>query len=65
MVIGRELKVRGVSFENFHIAPMIAEGLVGLRLIQRQERKFTNKFGKVIFENIIHFTPEKKRNKKL
>lgn len=57
IVIGRESRVRGVSFQNGRIVTALALGAAGLRLILRQERKFKNKFGEVIYEDILHFSP--------
>lgn len=59
MVIGRESKVRHVSFENYKIISAIAIGGAGFKLECRQERKFVNRFGQQIFEDILHFIPEK------
>ncbi len=55
-VVGRESTVRGVSFKNGSIVTSVAV-LCGFRLSLRQERKFTNVFGKLIYEDILHFTP--------
>ncbi len=57
IVIGRESKVRSVSFQNGQIVAALAAGGAGLRLVMRQERKFKNKFGSVIYEDILHFVP--------
>lgn len=57
VVIGRESKVRGVSFRNGQIVAALAAGGAGLRLVLRQERKFKNKFGRLIYEDILHLVP--------
>lgn len=57
IIIGRESKVRGVSFENYKILATLAVGGAGLRMICRQERKFINRFGKIIYEDLLHFIP--------
>lgn len=54
-VMGRESRVRGVPFFNGEIAANIAIEAIGYRLILRQERVFTNRFGQRIFEDILHF----------
>ena len=58
VIIGRESRVRHVSFENYKILSVIALGGAGLKLICRQERKFINRFGETIYEDILHFVPE-------
>ncbi|MBU7046768.1 MAG: DNA methyltransferase [Theionarchaea archaeon] len=55
MIIGRESNVRRVRFENYRILAMLALAGAGLDLICRQERKFTNRFGKTIYEDLLHF----------
>jgi len=57
IVVGRESRVRGVSFQNGRIVAALASGGAGLRLVMRQERKFKNKFGDIIYEDILHFAP--------
>lgn len=55
-VVGRESQVRGVAFYNGQIVTEVAINAVGLRLEMRQERVFKNKFGNLIYEDILHFT---------
>ena len=55
IVIGRESRVRRVRFENYKILSALAIEGTGLRLVCRQERKFINRFGKKIFEDVLHF----------
>ena len=59
IIIGRESHVRGISFENYKILSALAVGGAGLKLICRQERRYVNRFGKIIFEDILHFSPWK------
>lgn len=59
VIIGRESRVRRVSFENYKILLAIALGGAGLKLICKQERKFINRFGGTIYEDILHFMPER------
>lgn len=54
-VVGRESCIRGVSFQNGLLVSSLAE-LCGFALSLRQERKFKNKFGAVIYEDLLHFT---------
>ncbi len=60
LVIGRESKIKGVSFENYRILATLAVELAQFDLIARQERKFTNRFGKLIYEDILHLKPVSK-----
>jgi len=53
-VVGRESSIRGVSFQNGYLVSSLA-AMCGLELHLRQERKFKNKFGEVIYEDILHF----------
>ncbi|MBI3944539.1 MAG: DNA methyltransferase [Armatimonadetes bacterium] len=56
-VIGRESTVRGVPFHNARVVAALAEGAASLRLVLRQERKFTTRFGETIYEDVLHFVP--------
>ena len=53
LVIGRESNVRGVPFTNGQIVADILAGLSGFAPVNRQERKFGNKFGQTIYEDIL------------
>jgi hypothetical protein len=57
LVVGRESNVRGIPFQNGRIVAALAAGGAGLRLQLRQERKFKNKFGMTIYEDILHLLP--------
>jgi DNA modification methylase len=57
IIIGRKSKVCNVEFENYKILSALAVGGASLRLTCRQERKFINRFGKPITEDLLHFTP--------
>lgn len=54
-VVGRTSNVLGTPFENGLMVSRLAVEAVGLMLITRQERRFTNRFGQVIIEDILHF----------
>lgn len=56
-VIGRESQVRGVAFGNGELLAYLAVKGGGLRLERRQERKFVNRFGNVIYEEVITLRP--------
>jgi len=56
-VVGRESMVRRTPFFNGEIVAEIAHRALGLDLILRQERRFMNRFGQNIFEDILHFSP--------
>lgn len=53
-ILGRESRVRGIPFLNGEIAARLAIDAVGYRLLLRQERVFTNRFGQRIYEDILH-----------
>ena len=55
IIIGRESNVCGVSFENGALLTAVAEA-AGYDLAMRQERKFQNRFGAIIYEDIIHLS---------
>ncbi len=55
LVLGRESSVQGVRFFNGELVAELAGQCLGLPLEKRQERKFLNRFGTKIYEDIIHF----------
>jgi hypothetical protein len=55
LVVGRESKVRGVPFSNSEIVACLAEAVPNLRYTRWQERKFINRFGAVIYEDILSY----------
>jgi DNA modification methylase len=57
IVVGRESTVRGIRFKNGRLVAALAVGTASLSMCCRQERKFKNKFGEMIYEDILHFTP--------
>lgn len=57
VVIGRESNVRGVSFRNGRIVGVLGAACAGLQLVLKQERKFTTRYGRTIYEDILHFSP--------
>ncbi len=57
VVVGRESNVRGTSFKNGILVAALALGGAGFHLEALQERKFTNKFGETIYEDILHLVP--------
>jgi hypothetical protein len=59
VIMGRESCVRGVSFRNGCLVGALAT-FVGFDLECRQERKLRNKFGEVIFEDILHLVPKER-----
>jgi SAM-dependent methyltransferase len=56
-VVGRESNVRKTRFFNGEIVATLAVQSAGYRLEARQERVFQNRFGEMIYEDILHFTP--------
>lgn len=58
-VVGRESTVLGYSFCNSELIYDIGTKIFGLELILRQERVFKNRYGQMIYEDIIHFSNKK------
>jgi SAM-dependent methyltransferase len=56
VVVGRESKVRKTVFFNGEIVAGLAVRCAGFQLASRQERVFQNRFGEMIYEDILHFT---------
>lgn len=56
-VIGRESQVKGVAFSNGELLAYLAVKGGGFHLERRQERKFVNRFGAVIYEEVITLRP--------
>lgn len=54
VVVGRESNVRKTKFFNGELMARLAVRAVGYRLESRQERVFQNRFGEMIFEDILH-----------
>ncbi len=59
-VIGRESKVRGVAFNNGQLLALFATGGAGFQIERWQERKFKNRFGVTIYEDIFTLRPNGK-----
>lgn len=57
-VVGRESRVRDVPFYNGRLLALIAVGEEAFHLERWQERRFTNRFGKNIYEDIITLVPK-------
>lgn len=55
IVIGRESRVRGVSFANGEIVGCLAELAPGIEFVRWQERSFLNRFGEKIYEEVLTF----------
>lgn len=58
-VVGRESSVMKTPFYNGKIIAELACKVCGLKPLFRQERNFKNKFGKEIYEDILHFSSTK------
>jgi 16S rRNA G966 N2-methylase RsmD len=59
LVVGRESTVLGTPFYNADILSAVAEECGLLSAVLQQERVFKNKFGRDIWEHILHFRPVK------
>jgi len=60
-VVGRESNVRKTAFFNSEIIARLATESLNFNQELRQERVFSNKFGKAIYEDILHWTLPKSR----
>ena len=54
-IVGRESNVLGYSFCNSELIFEIATQIFELPFLLRQERVFKNRFGQLIYEDILHF----------
>jgi len=54
VVVGRESNVRKTKFFNGELMARLAVRAVGYRVEARQERVFQNRFGEMIYEDILH-----------
>lgn len=59
IVLGRESNVRSVSFKNGELISAIACEGMGFELVEWNERKFMNRFGESIYEDVLTMTPKK------
>lgn len=55
MVVGRESNVRKTPFYNGEIVQDLITNMGGFGILGREERSFSNKFGQMIFEDILIF----------
>lgn len=60
MIVGRESNVRKTPFYNSEIIEDLITSMGGFGFIGKEERSFSNKYGKMIFEDILFF--EKSKN---
>ena len=58
-VVGRESKVLGYSFCNSELIYNIGTKIFDFGFMVRQERVFKNRFGQMIYEDILHFKNKK------
>lgn len=58
-IVGRESTVLGYSFCNSRLIFEIATEIYELPFLLRQERVFKNRFGQLIYEDILHFENNK------
>lgn len=55
-VVGRESMVKKTRFFNGDILSALAKRCLGYDVTLKQERYFKNKFGQIIYEDILHFS---------
>jgi hypothetical protein len=65
IVVGRESTVLGIPFQNSMIIRKLAEESGLFNCILVQERKFRNKFGTTIYEDLLHLVPAKEKVAKI
>jgi|TARA_R110001606_G_scaffold13122_1_gene57487 methylase of polypeptide subunit release factors len=58
IVLGRESNIRSVSFKNSELINAIACEGMGYKLIEWNERKFMNRFGESIYEDVLTMIPQ-------
>jgi hypothetical protein len=63
LIVGRESNVRKTRFFNGEILAGLASRCVGLAIVSRQERVFMNRFGELIFEDLLHFDVRKAQSR--
>jgi DNA modification methylase len=56
IVVGKESNILSYSFSNSEILYLLATSIFNFNLILRQQRSFKNRFGNIIFEDILHFS---------
>jgi DNA modification methylase len=56
LVVGRESNVLSTAFSNSELIYKIASDVHNLPLALKQQRVFKNKYGQMIYEDILHFT---------
>jgi methylase of polypeptide subunit release factors len=59
LIVGRESNVLGYSFYNSELIYEICHQVLDFDLELRQERVFKNRFGQLIYEDILHFSNDK------
>lgn len=59
-IVGRESTVLGYTFSNSQLIYEISTEIFELPCIARQERFFKNRYGQMIYEDILHFRNNKK-----
>ena len=63
LVVGKESRVRGVPFANANLLGAIATKSGIYRLVRRQQRKFINRYGEAIYEDVLTLEVNKRIDK--
>jgi DNA modification methylase len=58
-IVGRESSVKKTTFRNGEIIAEIACDCCGVKIVNKQERVFINRYGVNIYEDILHFISSK------
>jgi len=61
-ILGRESQVMKTTFFNGEIVSEVAYKCGNMKLLNRQERVFINRYGTHIYEDILHFQSTKKKS---
>lgn len=59
LVVGKESQVLSFAFCNSELVYRIGSEILGLKFLLKQQRCFKNRFGQLIYEDILHFENNK------
>jgi len=59
MVVGKESSVLGYAFSNSELIYRICCEVFKLEFLLKQQRRFKNRYGEIIYEDILHFRSNK------
>jgi hypothetical protein len=59
LIVGRESNILSMNFSNSQLVYEVASQVLKMTFLLRQERVFKNRYGKMIYEDILHFKNNK------